>query len=104
MSFKAVILLSRRADMSPAEFTSWWLNEHAPLAAGLPGARRVVFNTVDDTTEIDGISELWFDTKADFEAAYATPLGQAVAADSIAHVRRRVRLFVEENVVVPGAE
>ncbi|MEO6123220.1 MAG: EthD domain-containing protein [Ilumatobacteraceae bacterium] len=104
MSFKAVILLSRREDMTPAEFTSWWLNEHAPLAAQLPGARRVVFNTVDDTTDIDGISELWFDTQADFEAAYATELGKVVAADSMAHVRSRTRLFVEENVVVAGAE
>ena len=100
MSFKAVILLSRRADLSPEEFRSWWLNEHAPLAAQLPGVRRIVFNACGETDQYDGISELWFDSQADFEAAYATELGISVAADSMAHVRGRTRLFVEEHPVV----
>jgi uncharacterized protein (TIGR02118 family) len=100
MSFKAIILLSRRDDMTPEQFQSWWLADHAPLAARLPGVRRIVFNASDDTNDIDGISELWFDTQADFEAAYATELGKRVAADSMAHVRSRTRLFVAEHVVV----
>lgn len=97
--FKAIILLSRRDDMTPAQFQSWWLHEHALLAAQLPGVRRIVFNACADNTEIDGISELWFDSQADFESAYATELGKSVAADSMAHVRSRTRLFVTENVV-----
>ncbi len=100
MSFKAVILLSRRQDLTPEAFRSWWLDSHAPLAAQLPGVRRIVFNAAHDTDEIDGISELWFDSEADFVAAYATELGQSVAADSMAHVRRRTRLFVSENIIV----
>ena len=99
MSFKAIILLSRRDDLSPEDFRRWWFDEHAPLAAQLPGVRRIVFNACQDTDEVDGISELWFDSQADFEAAYATELGQLVAADSMAHVRRRTRLFVDEHVV-----
>ena len=101
--FKAVILLSRRADMSAEEFRSWWLGEHAPLAARLPGVRRIVFNAVDaanDMEEYDGVSELWFDDRAAFDAAYATELGKSVAADSMAHVRGRIRLFVEEHPIV----
>ena len=101
--FKAVILLSRRADMSAEEFRSWWLGEHAPLAARLPGVRRIVFNAVDaanDMEEYDGVSELWFDDRAAFDAAYATELGKSVAADSMAHVRGRIRLFAEEHPVV----
>ena len=35
-----------------------------------------------------------------FTAAYATDLGKQVAADSMAHVRGRVRLFVEHEVTV----
>ena len=108
-TFKAVILLSRRADMTADEFRQWWLHDHAPLAAQLPGVRRIVFNEAhgDDPEvdpeidpRIDGVSELWFDTEADFVAAYATELGQRVAADSMAHVRSRIRLFVTEHVVV----
>jgi hypothetical protein len=48
-------------------------------------------------TGIDGISELWFDTQADFEAAYATEIGKMVAGDSTAHNRKRVRLLIDEH-------
>jgi uncharacterized protein (TIGR02118 family) len=104
--FKAMILLTRREDMTHDEFVGWWLGDHAPLAASLPGVRRVAFNVVDagpGEAGIDGISELWFDTQADFEAAYASEIGRATAADSMAHVSGRVRLFVTENLL-GGAE
>jgi uncharacterized protein (TIGR02118 family) len=100
--FKAIIVLSRRADMTHQEFVEWWLEEHSPLAGRLPGVRRLVFNVVESApgeADIDGISELWFDSQADFDAAYATPVGKAVAADSLAHVSGRVRLFVTEHEV-----
>ena len=100
MSFKAVILLTRRDDMTAEDFRHWWLDEHAALAAQLPGVRRITFNLVDDATEVDGVSELWFDSRDDFDSAYATDLGKAVAADSMAHVRSRTRLFVSEHAVV----
>jgi uncharacterized protein (TIGR02118 family) len=99
MSFKAIILLTRRADMTHEEFVQWWLNEHAPLARQLPGVRAITFNVVEQEGEppCDGITELWFDSRADFDAAYADPIGQGVAADSIAHVTSRVRMMVTEH-------
>lgn len=99
-SFKAVILLRRRDDMTPEQFRQWWLLDHAPLAARLPGVRRIVFNVAADNDDVDGVSELWFDSEEAFTAAYATELGQQVAADSMAHVCSRTRLFVTEHVVV----
>ena len=100
--FKAMILLTRREDMTPDDFRRWWLEEHRPLALQLPALRRMVVNIVEpgpghDETGIDGVAELWFDTQADFEAAYATETGKAVAADSMGHNRKRVRLFIEEH-------
>ena len=102
--FKAIILLKRRDDMTLDAFADWWLREHAPLAAELRNVRGVHFNLVsgDGSGAFDGVSELWFDSRADFEAAYATPHGKAVAADSMAHVSRRERAFVTEHRVVPG--
>lgn len=100
MSFKAVILLSRRDDMTAEDFRRWWLDEHAPLAAQLPGVRRITFNLVDEATDIDGVSELWFDNQDDFDRAYATDVGKAVAEDSMAHVRSRTRLLVGEHAIV----
>lgn len=98
--FKAIILLKRREDMSHEEFKNWWLSEHAPLAAQLPNVRKICFNLADDGGAFDGVSELWFDSKADFENAYATELGKSVAADSLAHLSARERLFVNENWIV----
>jgi uncharacterized protein (TIGR02118 family) len=108
--FKAMILLTRRDDMSAQEFRDWWLNQHAPLAQQLPDVRRITFNVVDAPNDsatgapggqvdgqVDGIAELWFDSQAAFEAAYATEIGQQVVADSMAHVSHRVRLFVDEQ-------
>ena len=99
--FKAMILLTRKPDMSPAEFRHWLLDEHAPLAATLPGLRRLVYNIVQSAdAPADGIAELWFDSEQAFVDAYATEIGKSVAADSLAHVAGRVRVFVEERVVI----
>jgi uncharacterized protein (TIGR02118 family) len=95
--FKAIILLTRREDMSAEAFADWWLVRHAPLARTLPGLRRLTFNLVTNGGSIDGVSELWFDSQAAFEAAYTSEIGKAVAADSLAHVGRRERLFVDEH-------
>jgi hypothetical protein len=54
---------------------------------------------INEASLYDGVAELWFETEADFTKAYQTELGKAVAADSLAHVGRRDRLFVEENVL-----
>jgi uncharacterized protein (TIGR02118 family) len=96
--FKAIILLTRAEGTSREEFRSWWLERHAPLARRLPGLRRLVFNVVDsDDAPHDGVAELWFDTREDFDAAYASAIGTQVAADSLANVSGRVRLFVDEQ-------
>ena len=104
--FKAMILLTRRPDMTHDEFVRWWLDEHVPLASGLPNVRKVILNVVEDGYDeagIDGVSELWFDSRADFDAAYASDIGKATAADSLAHVSGRVRLIVTENAYGPQA-
>ncbi len=99
--FKAIILLTRRDGMSREAFRSWWLAEHAPLARQLPEVRRLVFDVVEDEqAPFDGVSELWFDTRDAFDAAYASEIGRDVATDSMAHVSGRVRVIVDEQVQV----
>lgn len=102
--FKAIILLTRREGATREEFRAWWLGPHAELARGLPGLRRLVFNLVEDgDAAVDGVSELWFDSREAFEAAYASEHGRRVAADSLANVGRRERLVVDERPLVePG--
>ena len=94
---KAVILLTRRADMSRDAFRDWWLNEHRSLAEGLPGLRRHAFNLLPEGAPYDAVVEQWFETLTDLQTCYQTPHGQAVVADSAANISARVRLLAEEH-------
>lgn len=98
MNFKAMILLTRKSDMTHEQYEHWWLNTHVPLAKQLPGLRKAVFNVVQNPQEgdPDGITELWFDSQEAFESAYATEIGEHVVADSLANVSSRRRMFVDE--------
>jgi len=96
--FKAMIMLTRSADMSHEDFKAWWIGEHQLLAQQLPGVVKIRFNVVeqDETAPCDGIAELWFESQVAFTEAYATEIGKTVAADSMAHLASRVRMFTEE--------
>ena len=99
--FKAMILLKRNEGTDKQEFRNWWIGQHAVLARQLPGVKRLCFNVVEtENAFYDGIAELWFETKEDFESAYKTDIGKAVAEDSMANVSQRVRLFVQENKIL----
>lgn len=100
--FKAIILLKKKSEVSSKEFKSWWINSHSPKASKLPKIRKLCFNLVinDGDKAYDGVAEQWFDSKEDFENAYASDIGKAVAEDSISNVFKRDRLFVSEHDIV----
>ena len=99
---KIMILLKRQDHLSFEEFEKWWLGQHREMAAQMPGLKRACFNLRqgDEDSLYDGVSELWFDSLADFESAYKSDIGKKVAADSLSHVSKRDRLIVEEHIVV----
>ncbi len=101
---KAVILLKRRDDMSLQDFSDWMLKEHVPLAVKLDGLKRYQVNIARDADgDYDGVSELWFDSEEAMLAAYGSEHGKSVAADSMAHVKDRTRIVVDEHPFTPTA-
>ena len=103
---KVILLLPRRADMSPEAFKQHMRETHLPLVTKLPGLRRLVLNWVlPDPNEpppaYDAVSEDWFDDAAAMGAALASPEGQAVAADTpnFLDPSRLAFLVVEEEDV-----
>jgi len=82
----------------PAAFDRHYREVHIPLLRQLPGLRR--FSISRDVTALHGapfylIAELDWDTMDDLRAAFATPGGQATAADAarlqdLAPVRRMI--------------
>ena len=99
--FKAMILLKRKEGLSFEEFKRHWLEVHAPLVCQLPGLRKSIFNfdLSDGDGDTDAVSELWFDTEKAFTEAYASEIGQQVAADALSMVSSRVRVLVEEHEI-----
>jgi len=68
---KIMILLKRQDHLSFGEFEKWWLGQHREMAARMPGLKRACFNLARGDADglYDGVSELWFDSLADFESA-----------------------------------
>ncbi|HEY3061859.1 MAG TPA: EthD family reductase [Roseiflexaceae bacterium] len=84
---KIVLLLHRRADLTVEEFRRQWHGQHTELLSRLPGLQRLVLNDVLPGPDgapppCDGIAEDWFDSPEAMQAAFASPEGQAVAADA----------------------
>jgi uncharacterized protein (TIGR02118 family) len=89
---KLVYCIRRRADVSSEEFHRYWLEEHAQLVrsvAGAIGAARYVQShaATPELNELlrasrsadepyDGITEMWWDSPADLEAAMQSADGQ----------------------------
>lgn len=90
---KLVYVISRRADLPAAAFHETWLKEHGPLVAAQAGALKLrkyvqshlIDHPANDAMRavrgmlppVDGITEVWWDSIEDMQAAYATPEGIA---------------------------
>jgi uncharacterized protein (TIGR02118 family) len=103
---KVIVLLPRRADLSPEAFKQHMHETHLPLVAKLPGLRRLVLNWVlpdpnQPPPAYDAVSEDWFEDAAALGAALASPEGQAVVADmpNFLDPSRSAFLVVEEEDV-----
>ena len=101
---KVIVLLPRRGDMSREAFEQHLRETHLPLVTRPPGLRRLVVNWVlPDPNEpppaYDAVSEDWFDDAAAMGAVFASPEGQAVAADmpNFLDLSRSAFLVVEEE-------
>lgn len=96
MMVKLVYCVRRRADVSPEEFYRYWLNTHGPkvksVAEALRARRYVQSHTcapeLNQTIAAsrglapayDGITEVWWDSIDDLNAAMATPAGAEASA------------------------
>ena len=99
------------ADQAEA-FERHYTEVHAPLAASIPGLRRMITTRTADAlgeepSPLHRITELWFEDEEALAAAAASAEGQATIADAAALVERfGVELTSTGGTVVeqpPGA-
>jgi len=92
---KLIFCLRRLPRLSRAEFQRYWLDVHGPLvrqhAAALRIHRYVQAHTLADPLNdalratrgsdeaFDGVAELWWERRSDFEAATASEEGRAAS-------------------------
>jgi uncharacterized protein (TIGR02118 family) len=83
--YKRIGLLRMKPGLSHDQFVTHWTTVHAEMAKRLPRLRRYVINLIDrqkyPQLGYDGFSELWFDSIADHDAAFTSPLGVELLAD-----------------------
>ena len=109
--YKVVTAYKRKPGMEVEAFQRYWLENHAPIAATLPGLRRYVqshsllqgYRKAD--LPCDGMSEMWFDSRQAWQQALADPAAAVVLADERAFidVSRKVVMPVEALVIKYGA-
>lgn len=124
---KLVFVNYRRADLTPEEFQRHWLEVHAPLVCGMQdaiGIRRYVQNHplppealakyasargMDPEDMPDGITEAWWDSAEDMDAAFASEEGQQAAQLMLEDERkfvdstRSLVILSEQRTIIPGA-
>lgn len=107
-------LIRRRPDLSPEAFRRHWREVHGPLASRFPGLIAYHQNHIVDRRQlgvdhargawdIDGISELWFESEAAMQAAVASPAYPPTRADEANFLAETRIVAVEQRVVVPLA-
>jgi uncharacterized protein (TIGR02118 family) len=99
---KMLILLTAPGETDHDAFVERLREDHAPMAAGMPGVQRYVTSVPDDPEKsaYDAVSELWFDSKGDMAAAFDSEAGAAVQADADEFVAEQETLVVDEAVHV----
>ena len=107
---KRASLLARKPGMSHEEFVKHWAEVHAPMARACPGISRYTLTIIKSSStrkdvapfeiEVDGIAELWFKNKADFEAYQASPATKRLRDDGATFIGREIDFVAEEKIVI----
>lgn len=104
--FNVVFLVKRHPSMSQEEFTRYWIDDHTPLTARVPGVRSYrcypATGSQDGEAPFDGVAVLTFDDEAAHRTALAGPEFTAALADAPAFqdIEATTSFFAAEHVIV----
>jgi len=106
--FVVVFLVKRKPDMSQEEFANYWLNEHTPLTAKVPGLRAyrcypAIGPPADQAPPpFDAVAICAFDDEEAWRRAEKSPEFAAAIADApnFQDTKATMALFATEHVIV----
>lgn len=98
---KVLFWVRRRSGMSADDFRRYWLTTHAPLArASFPGLKEyrinLVTGTLDGTPFMDGVAELYWDSREAFVHDITSRAGRRVIDDLTNFASEAGPLLAEE--------
>ena len=106
---KLVYCITRRADLSFEEFSSYWHDVHGSIGRRIPGLRRLVQSHLVShpagmrPADFDGMAELWFDDLAALHSAMFSTEWRASSADEANFIDlARTALFLTEEHEIPA--
>lgn len=104
--YHVVFLVKKRADLSQAEFTRYWIDEHTPFTAKVPGVRsyRCYPMVSYDGPEppFDAVATLGFDDESAWRNAAASPEFAAAIGDApnFQDTAATMSFYADETVIV----
>lgn len=104
--FYVVFLIKKKTGMTQVEFTNYWINEHTPLTAKLPGLRAYhcfpMIGHDGETPPFDAIAYVAFDNEAAWRVAERSPELAAALADAphFQTVEGTMAFYAERHVIV----
>ena len=104
--YHVVFLVKRRFDLDQEGFARYWINEHTPLTAKVPGVRAYrcypAIRTPDAEAPFDGVAILSFDDEAAYRTAIASPEFAAAIGDApnFQDTEATTSFFAAEHVIV----
>jgi len=84
--YHVVFLVTKRADMTQDQFVDYWINQHTPLTAAVPGLRSyrcypAIGQMDGPPAPFDAIAVLAFDDEASCRAGLASEEFRTAVAD-----------------------
>ena len=104
--YHVVFLVKRNPAMDQEEFARYWIEDHTPLTARVPGVRAYrcypAAGSQDGVPPFDGVAILSFDDEAAYRAAIASPEFAAAIGDApnFQDTAATTAIFADEYVIV----
>lgn len=104
---KVLFGFNRKAEFDQEEFERYWREEHAPIAAEIPGLRKYTISMAlePDSSRYDGTAQFYFDSRDALEEGLDSEAGRKAAADfsNFADTDDVLQVILEEHVHVEEA-
>jgi uncharacterized protein (TIGR02118 family) len=86
--YHVVFLVKKKSEMTQEEFVDYWINQHSPLTARIPGLReyrcyQLIASIDERDVPFDAVAYIAFDDEQACKAALASGEMAAAGADAV---------------------